>query len=175
MTEISPYYEPGAPPPTLPILVAQTEIGMAQSPSKLLAQEEIGSGPTLSRLSSGSRFTPYPKLALRRTPSHFPVRSTKPNSAIHPQPGPKSAPPANTSSQVVSSDADTDSSDESSTDSECGSLSDVNSNDEQLIPKPEGEAGRPGRGGYNLEETLAWDSKEYRKIKVVRSSNLCDF
>ncbi|KAF4582615.1 hypothetical protein EYR40_002538 [Pleurotus pulmonarius] len=28
-----------------------------------------------------------------------------------------------------------------------------------MIEKPPGEAGRPGRGGYNLEKTLGWDSK----------------
>lgn len=35
------------------------------------------------------------------------------------------------------------------------------------IPKPEGEVGRPRRGGYNLEATLGWHSKEYRHVKVL--------
>ncbi|KAL0059702.1 hypothetical protein AAF712_013535 [Marasmius tenuissimus] len=33
------------------------------------------------------------------------------------------------------------------------------------IPKPEGEAGRPKRGGYNLEEKLGWDSKVLSQVK----------
>lgn len=35
-----------------------------------------------------------------------------------------------------------------------------------LIPKPDGEAGRPGRGGYNLEQALGWEAKKYQSIKV---------
>jgi hypothetical protein len=34
------------------------------------------------------------------------------------------------------------------------------------IPKPDGEAGRPGRGGYNLEVALGWSPKLYKKLKV---------
>ncbi|KAF8880604.1 hypothetical protein CPB84DRAFT_1639755, partial [Gymnopilus junonius] len=35
-----------------------------------------------------------------------------------------------------------------------------------LIPKPDGEAGRPGRGGYNLEQALGWEAKKYQSIKT---------
>lgn len=34
------------------------------------------------------------------------------------------------------------------------------------IPKPEGEAGRPGRGGYNLKAQLAWNPAMFSKLKV---------
>ncbi|KAJ8081338.1 hypothetical protein PM082_007173 [Marasmius tenuissimus] len=34
-----------------------------------------------------------------------------------------------------------------------------------MIPKPEGEAGRPRRGGYNLEEQLKWDDKFMKQVK----------
>jgi hypothetical protein len=43
---------------------------------------------------------------------------------------------------------------------------DEDDEDEDLIPKPEGEAGRPGRGGYNLEKALGWPRDEYRRLKV---------
>ncbi|KAK7442546.1 hypothetical protein VKT23_016144 [Stygiomarasmius scandens] len=33
------------------------------------------------------------------------------------------------------------------------------------IPKPEGENGRPGRGGYALKAVLGWDLKEYKKAQ----------
>ncbi|KAI6030170.1 hypothetical protein EDC04DRAFT_101086 [Pisolithus marmoratus] len=33
------------------------------------------------------------------------------------------------------------------------------------IPKPNGEAGRPGRGGYNLEEQLGWSADDFKKLK----------
>lgn len=35
-----------------------------------------------------------------------------------------------------------------------------------MIEKPPGEAGRPGRGGYNLEKTLGWDSKTLAAVKA---------
>ena len=34
------------------------------------------------------------------------------------------------------------------------------------ISKPEGEAGRPGRGGYNLKAQLAWNPATFLKLKV---------
>src|SRR5271168_677700 len=53
-------------------------------------------------------------------------------------------------------------------DSELSALTDSDSEDDEdeLISKPEGEAGRPGRGGYNVEEALGWPGKEYRQLKV---------
>jgi hypothetical protein len=56
--------------------------------------------------------------------------------------------------------------------SELSSLTSSDSEDEEedLIPKPEGEAGRPGRGGYNVEDALGWPRKEYRQLKVVHYS-----
>lgn len=38
--------------------------------------------------------------------------------------------------------------------------------DPTLIPKPDGEVGRPGRGGYSLSESLGWTKKEYRQFTV---------
>ena len=43
------FFEPKAPQPILPVLIAQTEVGRMFSPSKLLAQEQIGPSPTHSR------------------------------------------------------------------------------------------------------------------------------
>ncbi|KAF8550533.1 hypothetical protein OG21DRAFT_1468594 [Imleria badia] len=45
-------------------------------------------------------------------------------------------------------------------------LSTTLSNDSK-IPKPQGEPGRPGRGGYNLETTLSWNHTAYVKFKKV--------
>ncbi|KAI6163466.1 hypothetical protein EDD17DRAFT_1756048 [Pisolithus thermaeus] len=33
------------------------------------------------------------------------------------------------------------------------------------IPKPSGEAGRPGRGGYNLEDQLGWGEDSFKNLK----------
>jgi hypothetical protein len=35
-----------------------------------------------------------------------------------------------------------------------------------LIPKPKGQAGRPGRGGYSLKESLAWSLEFYSEMQV---------
>ncbi|KAJ3720329.1 hypothetical protein C8R42DRAFT_722054 [Lentinula raphanica] len=38
------------------------------------------------------------------------------------------------------------------------------------IPKPDGEAGRPGRGGYSLQATLKWSVKKWRSVQgFIRS------
>ncbi|KAI5984814.1 hypothetical protein EDC04DRAFT_2615578 [Pisolithus marmoratus] len=34
------------------------------------------------------------------------------------------------------------------------------------IPKPSGEVGRPGHGGYNLEEQLGWGEDGFKRLKV---------
>ncbi|KAJ3968329.1 hypothetical protein EV361DRAFT_870929 [Lentinula raphanica] len=35
------------------------------------------------------------------------------------------------------------------------------------IPKPEGEVGRPGRGGYNLRATVKWPYKRWRLVHAL--------
>ncbi|KAG2086531.1 uncharacterized protein F5147DRAFT_781594 [Suillus discolor] len=37
---------------------------------------------------------------------------------------------------------------------------------EYKIAKPDGEAGHPGRGGYNLEKALKWDAGRFKAFKV---------
>ena len=63
-----------------------------------------------------------------------------------------------------------DSESESDTDSV---LSIVTDSDNGKIPKPEGEPGRPGRGGYNLERAINWSNKDYKRLKVFISYSLC--
>ncbi|KAF8957895.1 hypothetical protein BDZ97DRAFT_1924154 [Flammula alnicola] len=146
--EVPPFFEPGAPPPTLPILIAQTEVGKMQSPTKLLAEEEIGTG-SVRRQPSSVRFAPYPNPAKQKTPSPPTAPSKKPPPARSKQLATARSTSDSTSQKSSSSDSDSDSDDDG----------------DVLIAKPEGEAGRPGRGGYNLEEALSWNAKEYRRLK----------
>ncbi|KAG2335429.1 hypothetical protein BDR05DRAFT_954080 [Suillus weaverae] len=46
------------------------------------------------------------------------------------------------------------------------SLSSLSSKDSKIL-KPEGEAGRPGRGGYNLEKALNWDVNRFKSLKAL--------
>jgi hypothetical protein len=39
---------------------------------------------------------------------------------------------------------------------------------EGLIPKPKGDVGRPGRGGYNLFKALGWNQKTYDSVLVSK-------
>lgn len=43
--------------------------------------------------------------------------------------------------------------------------------DSNHIDKPPGEAGRPGRGGYKLRDSVKWSDKTYSKVKVVCDSH----
>lgn len=36
----------------------------------------------------------------------------------------------------------------------------------EKIPKPDGEAGRPNRGGYNLSQVLNWTGQDFEAVKV---------
>ena len=44
--------------------------------------------------------------------------------------------------------------------------SEPGSEEEELIRKPPGEAGRKRRGGYNLERQLAWSESQYKDVRV---------
>lgn len=85
----------------------------------------------------------------------------------------------------VDNDADKPESDLSDTENE-EDLHEFHPHDKVLqsftakIPKPPGEAGRPGSGGFNLEETLGWPKEEFNKIqvsykslKIIQSLILC--
>ena len=48
---------------------------------------------------------------------------------------------------------------------------------ETRIPKPDGQVGRPGRGGYTLSdklETYGWSLETYEKFLVAQTDGLCD-
>ncbi|KDR68197.1 hypothetical protein GALMADRAFT_146446 [Galerina marginata CBS 339.88] len=138
-------FEPGAPPATRPVPIAQIEVGRTQTPNKLLAQEEIGPAPSRNGRSH-VRYTPYVKDSPTRG-----GRSSNTRRSVTPSPN-----KAGKSRDVTPSGSDS-----SSSTSEISEDSD----NEGLIPKPEGEAGRPGRGGYNFEEALAWTKKDFQKLK----------
>ena len=152
--DIPPFFEPRTPPPAVPNLLAQTEIGRVHASPRLLAQEELGPGYIRASQRSRVRFAPYatpPKEAIRRRPP------PPPSSTIQP--------PRFIGSQME--DIDSDSPLESDVESEgSGDDTDKDEDEDGLIPSPGGGAGRPGRGGYNLEEALGLPKKDYQKLKV---------
>lgn len=42
----------------------------------------------------------------------------------------------------------------------------IESDAKDLILKPFGEVGRPGRGGYNFDTALAWPERDNKALKV---------
>jgi hypothetical protein len=141
-SKISPFYEPGAPPPSVPLLTSQTEF--CYEPTRIItitAQEVIPPGPTMT---TGQK--------LRKARFRSPV--------LHHEAGN----PGPSSHRVDLSDLSSLSEGDPSSDSD-STVSSVNSKD-GLIPKPQGACGRPNSGGYNLEETLGWNPRQYKKIKV---------
>lgn len=172
-SDVPPFYEPGAPPPTLPILLAQTELVKNPTSNKLVAQQEIGGARSRRR---SVQFAPYAKptssrrsqttmCCSRSPPRKHDSQRTKSQQKYE---GRRSTPSHRaTPSESESSDS------ESESDHDCDPTKDKDDEDEDdddsrsgVIPKPEGEAGRPGRGGYNLEESLEWHSKDYEHLKV---------
>ena len=129
-------YEPGAPPPPLPLLTCQAEVHFDTiQPSTLISQEELPPFVASNQAASSRR--------------HRSLPPTKP-------------PAVRFRSQTPFDD---DSPSESSLSSLSDSEESISS-DSGKIWKPVGEVGRPGHGGYNLQVALSWSSKEYKKLKV---------
>ena len=53
-----------------------------------------------------------------------------------------------------------------SSESESSGSSESESSDDGTIPKPPGEVGLPGRGGYTFDDALDWNPKAFKKLKV---------
>ncbi|KJA13198.1 hypothetical protein HYPSUDRAFT_60039 [Hypholoma sublateritium FD-334 SS-4] len=188
--EIPPFYEANdvSPHPTLPILLAQTEL-IIQQPQQLLATQEIGprSTPLADRHQRARvRFTPN-KARVSAPPSASVSREATPGHSTRDQDG-FAAPSRSGSAAPDHCHGDSDDGTSSrggsaappdrsrtkrNSNSRAGSaaLTDRDrarrdSDAYELIPKPEGEAGRPKRGGYNLQKTLGWPTNDYLRFKL---------
>lgn len=143
-TPFSPFYKPGALPPPLPLLTAQTDLV-----DGLLRPLHLTNAEPLPRSGTAQATTSAHPCLTKVTLNHC------------------SLPPS-------------DSSPDSESESDLSELSDLDSPsdsglDDVKIPKPPGEAGQPGCGGYMLEEALDWDSKSFRKLKVWSPFNYSCF
>lgn len=162
--EVSPYYQPNVPEGVTSVsTLAQMEVGCTFSPSKLLAQEEIGPKPfDIQPPRKSVRFSPYQKPSSRYTPQPANLHSSNPQPLIEMTVEPESRHSTPFFSKGPSHPR---------TDSE-----EVDGGDDAdhgkahlVIPKPDGESSRPGRGGYNLQKVLGWSRKEYANFKVALS------
>lgn len=111
-------------------------------------------------MSDTTRQLHSPAIDSRYSPEHLPPPT-------HSEP---LLPPAGGSSieQQMDTDPDTDLTTAPSPSSSSSSY--------DLIPKPPGEAGRPGRGGYNLQEALqkhGWENAKFSKLRVSSFALSC--
>ncbi|KAG2341494.1 hypothetical protein BDR05DRAFT_1001604 [Suillus weaverae] len=163
---VSPFYQADGPLQQLPLLTYHTEMLYPKASFVLISpQEEIA-------------FSTHTLHGRTRTPSRVFTTSTPPIPTGPPTPKLiTSRSPTPKFTKVVSFSADQISGNgESVKMSMYSSILSTNSNNSK-IPKPEGEAGRLARGGYNLERALNWDSNRFKMLRdhVHRSiDNHCD-
>ena len=132
------------PPP--PLLILNTHVDLhpsAPSSSTILAHKDLSKDlPAITHgkmMPSKAFQKPYHKLGTKAHVQPFEASSSD-------------------SSDLM----DLDLSDSLTSSSDCESAN----SDELKIHKPDGEPGRPGRGGYNIEEALGWHPNAYKKLRV---------
>ncbi|KIM64207.1 hypothetical protein SCLCIDRAFT_23549 [Scleroderma citrinum Foug A] len=134
-TSVPAFADPSLPLPVIPVL--SSHINLVFTPPIILSsREELVFIPA----------APPTTVKLIPQPAH--CKSTL-QPAHHPVP------------ESSSTDDDDDMSDGASLESSLTSLE----SGTIKIPKPEEEAGRPGRGGYNLKAQLAWNPATFSKLK----------
>ncbi|KAG1859696.1 hypothetical protein F4604DRAFT_1930674 [Suillus subluteus] len=168
-TVVPPFYdsEPGAPPPLPPMLMDRLELfGNANCcPTTLIADDilvpQASIIPTAARASSS---TPAPEFKLVKwMVKHSDCSSspyTKKVTSMHSH---SQMPSPSDSSGSLDSFSDSDS-----------STSSMSVLEDSKIPKPAGEPGCLGRGGYTLCEALDWNPKAYAKFKKSMHSLIED-
>nr|VWO99259.1 Transcriptional repressor rco-1 [Ganoderma boninense] len=136
------WYEPAPPPTPHPLLASETDIPDLCFDVGPLSWAEVD----MSKRSAVPNRTL--KKARAKTMATDVLCSTTPT--------------ANTECRSVT-DSDSDSTDSSSNESEPESQEDA----DMKIPKPSGEVGRPGRGGYSLEQVLSWNPRRMSEFKKL--------
>jgi hypothetical protein len=159
------FYDVDESPPLLPLLSSQTEICYhPMSRVFVSANEDM----TIAKLNVPQRVpilraTP----AVPRASTPGPPRPSTPLVVTVTGKPPVKAVTFTSSGPSESPQSDLEQSRHSPSPSE-SSLSSLESEvgDVGKIPKPNSEAGRPGRGGYNLEEQLGWGEDDFKTLKV---------
>lgn len=157
---INPFFEPGARPLPLPIPLAQTLMTRhTHAPTTLLAHRELVVARSRNRASISLPSSSPPRYRPLSPPYSQPRRV----SFITPPPIRKS-----TASEAGDSDNESDLSELSELSSHPGEFRPYEQEDTfAKIPKPKGEAGRPGREGYTLDAYyLSWPESDFNKLKV---------
>jgi hypothetical protein len=141
-TPCTPLYEPGAPPPPIPLLTAQMDLfDNPFRPTTLVNTEILPKGSPMPQANANP--------ARAKQVTHLRHRSLSPLTSVATSDSDASDSDVSDSSELSISESSTDS-------------------DDGTIPKPPGKAGRPGHGGYTLEDALDWNPKAFKKLKVLQ-------
>ncbi|PIL35885.1 hypothetical protein GSI_01545 [Ganoderma sinense ZZ0214-1] len=139
------WYQPASPPTPHPLLASETDIPGLCFDVGPLSREEVD----MSKRSALPIRTL--KTVRARTTTFDVLRSATP------------AGDHTSSTPEHGSVTDSDSDSAGSTESEPESQDDA----DMKIPKPSGEVGRPGRGGYSLEQVLNWNPRHMSEFKKM--------
>jgi hypothetical protein len=157
---VPPFYdpEPGAPPPFPPMLTDQLELfgKVHRRPTTLIADEVLVPKASVIVPTARESSTPAPEFKLAKRSLKHLDRSSSPY--------PKKVAFTRSRSRT-STPLDSAGSSDSLSDSDSSTPS-VGLSEDSKIPRPAGEPGRPGRGGYTLQEALDWSPKAFSKFKV---------
>ncbi|KAG2744762.1 hypothetical protein P692DRAFT_20877834 [Suillus brevipes Sb2] len=137
---VSAFYdqEPGAPPPFPPMLTDQLELFDSAHRSTMLVADKILPSKISALDPPHTQLKDTVKVSFERSRSNSRTPGPMPSESL--------------------------SSLESMLDS-CSSTLTESLSDDLKIPKPPDEPGRPGRGGYTLNEALDWNPRAYAKFK----------
>ena len=168
-SKIKPFYEPGAPQPTMPVLTVQSSfIFLPNCPPTTLTKEvPLGPTPNVLHLAALTAPTPHRQPSIppipRQTSVALQLRGGLSSSARRPHiqislsPSPDGSEPLPTSSSNAESmDIGEDG----------ASMRNKDSEDDGLILALIGVNQRCRSGRYNLEAELAWNTKRYAQLKV---------
>lgn len=152
---------PSQTPPSIGMLVdVAAELPMPQHNSVVLAHATMYGAVRQNRVALHGQHIPQ-HLSFETGPIRSPKTNTRPVSPYEkPRPVPKASSSSRTDNEVRDNDEEAGS-------GQSENCKDGTSGDESHGESaPQGEAGRPGRGGYNLLSSLKWHKPMFVKVKV---------
>lgn len=143
------FYEASAPPAPLPLLTAETDSYALSTAGQSIYYEEVD-----------------PDRVKRTARVSFAVPTTPPCSKARQLPSLTIPQARSATPSDVDADRNSTSGSDTSDDSDSSNSSASDIDEDLKITKPPGEAGRPGRGGYSLEQVLSWPPTRMKQFQV---------
>lgn len=156
------FFEPGAPPPIIPLPTCQTNLLLyADTLGTTIWREEVcrpsrkakQTASTTRSVNRARDSSPYPRSIVTIPGDGTSVHEAHTSRLVNRHPSPIS--------DLTDSEA-----------SSTGSTGEGPSEVDELIPKPPGDVARPNRGGYNLAKALGWPNEKFEKLRVCFTPEL---